>query len=139
MIMLTIHVRKEEKRFIEMMQRQDHSNTTKSEVQFPEVPPELEGVSTEPRSEVFNLERSEYVSPKPRAEVFNLERSRKMFYQALFYVGAFYCTWWAPTLNRLAQMITEEDYFFFMLATTLFAPLQGFMNFLIYRHGPCIA
>lgn len=118
MIMLTISIRTEEKRFIEM-QRQDRSISSVGN---------RRGIPT-----------GSNASKDPRVEAFNLERSRKMFFQALFYVSAFYATWWAPTLNRFIPMITGKSYFFFMLATTIFAPLQGFLNFLVYRHGPCIA
>ena len=121
MIMLTISIRTEEMRFIEM-KRQDDSNRS---------------------------------SPFPRDVAANLERSRKMFYQAIFYVFAFYLTWYVqrkktyvqfntilryscflfvrlvPTMHRISQLISGKSYFFLMLGTAIFLPLQGFFNFLV--------
>lgn len=113
MIMLTTSIRTEEKKFIELKRKND-SNSTRGR----DVPANL---STD-------------LSPPT-----NLERSRKMLYQAMFYLGAFYLTWWAPTVNRIVQLISGKNHFFFVLATVTLLPLQGFLNFLVYRSGPCIA
>ncbi|KAL7526853.1 hypothetical protein ACHAXR_001682 [Thalassiosira sp. AJA248-18] len=116
MIMLTVSIRSEERSSIQMMQK-----------------------NARPQEECSDMPTGHYASPEPRLEVVNLERSRKMFHQAAFYLFAFYLTWWAPTINRMVQMTNGESYYFFMVMTAFFAPLQGFLNFIVYRHGPCVA
>jgi len=76
------------------------------------------------RNDGSNSERFLYASV-------NLQRSRKMFFQAVFYLGAFYLTWWAPIANIFVLVISGKSYFFLMLAVVTFAPLQGFFNFLV--------
>ena len=101
--------------------------------------PEERAIGNEESATTNAFSSSNYIRPAPPPQEFKLERSRKMFYQALFYVGAFYLTWWAPTINRLIQMANGESYYFFMITTAIFAPLQGFFNFIVYRHGTCVA
>ena len=154
MILLTQSIRLEEKHYIELMRCEDvnspdsnrptggveESTETKSSRQSNIIRPipEERAIGNE-ESATTKASSSNYIRPAPPPQAFKLERSRKMFYQALFYVGAFYLTWWAPTINRLIQMANGESYYFFMLATAVFAPLQGFFNFIVYRHGTCIA
>jgi len=76
------------------------------------------------RRDGVNSERFRDVSVK-------LERSRRMFFQAVFYLGAFYLTWWAPIVNVFVHIISGKSYFFFLLAIVTFMPLQGFFNFLV--------
>jgi len=131
MVMLTLSIRSEEKRFIEFMQSQNRANkSTRPDEENTESTDNTENDSTPNTSSVPAL--------GPGPESFNLERSRKMFHQAAFYLFAFYLTWWAGTLNRLIQM-GGDSYFFFMVAQTIFTPLQGFINWVVYRHGPCVA
>lgn len=118
MIMLTASIRREEKLCIEMMQMQDSSERSIHQ------------------TEQYTRNDTD-VAPQP--VTFNLERSRKMCYQAFFFLAAFYVTWWAPTINRMLQMIRGESPFYIALATAICTPLQGFFNFIVYRHGPCIA
>mmetsp|Transcript_11307 Transcript_11307/g.21364 ORF Transcript_11307/g.21364 Transcript_11307/m.21364 type:complete len:328 (-) Transcript_11307:395-1378(-) len=87
MVMLTLSVRTEEKRYIELMMRQQSSDdivasNSTEENKRPEVPPRLD----------IDVSTSE--------EAFHLERSRKMFYQATFYVGAFYLAWYVQYFNQ---------------------------------------
>lgn len=165
MILLTQSIRLEEKHYIELMRCEDYpsnsninnnnspdsnlrptegveeSTETKSSRQsnIRRPIPEERAIGNEESATTNASSSSNYIRPAPPPQEFKLERSRKMFYQALFYVGAFYLTWWAPTINRLIQMANGESYYFFMLATAVFAPLQGFFNFIVYRHGTCIA
>ena len=155
MILLTQSIRLEEKHYIELMRCEDDpSNMNSPDSNRPtggveeskssrqsniiRPTPEERAIGNE-ESATANASSSNNIRPAPPPQTFKLERSRKMFYQALFYVGAFYLTWWAPTINRLIQMANGESYYFFMLATAIFAPLQGFFNFIVYRHGSCIA
>jgi hypothetical protein len=55
---------------------------------------------------------------------------RQTFWQALFYLGSFYLTWpilLAVNLSHDAQLIYP-----FMQVIVILAPLQGFLNFLVY-------
>jgi hypothetical protein len=59
---------------------------------------------------------------------------RQTFWQALFYLGAFYLTWpilLAPALITDAGLREGNIYPFYLTVITL-APLQGFLNFLVY-------
>jgi hypothetical protein len=55
---------------------------------------------------------------------------RQTFWQALFYLGAFYLTW--PIL--LASNLNDNagSYYGFVILVFTLAPLQGFLNFLVY-------
>jgi hypothetical protein len=74
-----------------------------------------------------------------KSESFRLERTKKMFYQALLYVGVFYITWIIPTINRIVQMGDGNSPFALAVGTAILAPMQGIWNWLVYRHGPCVA
>ena len=69
------------------------------------------------------------------SEAHRYERSRQTFRQAMFYLGVFYLTWVFQTVNRLYQLITGESVFILLVLHTIFAPLHGFFNFIVYRHG----
>lgn len=86
-------------------------------------------------SEVHDTSRS----PLHREESVKLERTKKMFYQALLYVGVFYLTWIIPTVLRLQQLFSRPIPFWVLVTTACLAPTQGFWNWLVYRHGPCVA
>jgi hypothetical protein len=64
----------------------------------------------------------------PQTAIQTMER--QVFWQALFYLGAFYLAW--PIL--LASNLNEEagGVYPFMIATFTLAPMQGFLNFLVY-------
>lgn len=68
-------------------------------------------------------------------ETHRYERSRQTFRQAMFYLGVFYLTWFFQTVNRLYQLITGESVFILLVLHTIVAPLHGFFNFIVYRHG----
>lgn len=122
MTVLTISIRSEERKSIVMVRAlQEQAKENRTDMESNGDPSHENGM------------------PFSQVEVFNLERSRRMFHQATFYVLVFYLTWWAPTINRLIQMTTGDSYYFFMVATAIFAPLQGFFNFIVYRHGACVA
>jgi hypothetical protein len=77
--------------------------------------------------------------PLHREESIKLERTKKMFYQALLYVGVFYLTWTIPTVMRFCQLLNHPSPFWVIAMTACLAPMQGFWNWLVYRHGPCVA
>lgn len=74
-----------------------------------------------------------------KTESIRLERTRKMFYQAILYVGVFYLTWTIPTVLRFMQVLNCHTPFSVLALTACLAPMQGFWNWLVYRHGPCVA
>ena len=115
MIMLTNSIRAEEKQVIEM-QKQRPSIVELNAIDERRVRAEMAA---------FHYDR--------------YERSRQMFHQAVFYLGVFYITWLFVTINRLIQLINGSSFFPLMVLHSIFGPLQGFFNFIVYRHGPCIA
>jgi hypothetical protein len=74
-----------------------------------------------------------------KEESIRLERTRKMCHQALLYVGVFYLTWTPATANRFYNFAGHPTPFFILVLTAFLAPSQGFWNWLVYRHGPCVA
>mmetsp|Transcript_2191 Transcript_2191/g.4605 ORF Transcript_2191/g.4605 Transcript_2191/m.4605 type:complete len:123 (-) Transcript_2191:115-483(-) len=121
MIILTRAVRREEKQVIEM-QKQTR----------------LRRPSFEREEEIRRGQHLQNYIPQ-REQPVHLERSKQMFYQAVFYVGPFYITYVFATLNRLAQLIGGDSVYAFMLLHSFLTPMQGFLNALVYRHGPCVA
>ena len=120
MIMLTRAVRIDEKRIIEL---QKQSRLRRPSVQLED-----------------DIRREQNLPPVvQREESVRLERSRQMFHQAIFYVGVFYLTWLFATLNRMTQLINGQSYFSLMVLHSILTPAQGFLNFIVYRHGPCVA
>lgn len=62
------------------------------------------------------------------------KKSRAVALQALRYLAVFYVTWMAGTANRLLQLILGQSYFWLMAMHSFFTPLQGFLNFLVYKY-----
>mmetsp|Transcript_20889 Transcript_20889/g.39790 ORF Transcript_20889/g.39790 Transcript_20889/m.39790 type:complete len:122 (-) Transcript_20889:546-911(-) len=121
MIMLTRDVRREEKQAIAIQQQT-----------------RLRRPSFEMVEDVRREQHMQNSIP-PRAQSARLERSKQMFHQAVFYVGVFYVTWMFGTINRLVQLIGGQNNVALMILHSTFTPMQGFLNFLVYRHGPCVA
>jgi hypothetical protein len=120
-LMLTQSVRVEEKKMIEM--REDvRSKVTTNNIDC------TDGTA---------IGESPRVSAPSMAlpDTYRYERSKQIFHQALFYLGAFYVTWLFATINRVYQLITGKSNFALLVLHSVFGPLQGFLNFLIYRHG----
>lgn len=67
------------------------------------------------------------------------ERSQQMLRQAFFFVMAFLVTWLFSSANRLYQLITGKSSFALLIGHSIFGPLQGFLNFIVYRHGKVMA
>ncbi|KAL3790852.1 hypothetical protein HJC23_004482 [Cyclotella cryptica] len=124
MIVLTLSIMKEEKDIIMLRNRSIQARRNSLEAE--------EGTSNE---------NSDNSRPRlPKSESFRLERTKKMFYQALLYVGVFYITWIIPTINRVEQMVNDGNSpFGLAVGTAILAPMQGIWNWLVYRHGPCVA
>jgi hypothetical protein len=55
---------------------------------------------------------------------------RQTFWQALFYLGAFYVTWPFLLASQLIQ--SAQEIYPFTLVVLILGPLQGFLNFLVY-------
>ena len=61
------------------------------------------------------------------------DHSRRFANQAMFYVLSFWITWLFPTCTRVSQFITGgSSSFVFIALFTIFIPLQGFFNVLVY-------
>jgi hypothetical protein len=60
-------------------------------------------------------------------------RSYEVLHQALFYVAAFYMTHLFSTVNRVLQQTRGYTFYPLIVLQTFFDPLQGFLNFLVYR------
>lgn len=61
------------------------------------------------------------------------KQSRKVANQAMLYVGAFYMTWIFGTVTRLVQLTQDgKIYFPIIIMMTIFFPLQGFFNCIVY-------
>mmetsp|Transcript_44821 Transcript_44821/g.136870 ORF Transcript_44821/g.136870 Transcript_44821/m.136870 type:complete len:278 (-) Transcript_44821:1150-1983(-) len=59
-------------------------------------------------------------------------RTKKVAHQALYYIGAFYLTWFFGTANRLQQLVSDDPIFGLMLMHSVFVPMQGALNFMVY-------
>lgn len=125
MIMLTLSVMKDEKEIITLRNRSIEARR-KSYIEEQEDPSDRTGENN-------NSERR-----LRKTDSFRLERTKKMFYQALLYVGVFYITWIIPTINRFMQLIRGSSVFALLVLSAFLAPMQGFWNWLVYRHGPCV-
>ena len=122
MIMLTRSVKVEERRIIEMQKTirarrpsiiQRTLDADNDDIPQPRIP-----------------------TPAVLSETHRYERSRQIFHQAVFYLGVFYMTWLFLTVNRLYQLISgNSSNFVLLVLASLFGPLQGLMNFIVYRHG----
>ncbi|KAL7550167.1 hypothetical protein ACHAWF_013408, partial [Thalassiosira exigua] len=64
-----------------------------------------------------------------KAQLSNHKRIQK---QAFFYVGAFFVTWFFPTIFQLAIVIGGEYPFTLMFLTALFVPIQGLLNLIVF-------
>lgn len=66
-----------------------------------------------------------------REESFELERTKRLFRQALLYVGVFYITWVVPSITSLIKISSQktvEPPFFVLVLICLLEPMQGFWN-----------
>mmetsp|Transcript_30894 Transcript_30894/g.55983 ORF Transcript_30894/g.55983 Transcript_30894/m.55983 type:complete len:333 (+) Transcript_30894:115-1113(+) len=122
MIMLTRSVKVEEKIIIEMQ------TEIRSRPNFNQID-----------SSALTDEQPRAPAPIALSETYRYERSRQMFHQAVFYLGVFYITWLFVTINRMYQLITGESNFPLLVLHSIFGPLQGFLNFIVYRHGQITA
>lgn len=76
-----------------------------------------------------------YRNWKERKALYQQEnpKSTQVFHQALYYLGAFYMTHLFSTVNRILEQTRGESYFPLVVLHSFFDPLQGFLNFLVYR------
>jgi len=125
MMMLTRSVRVEEKRIIEMQ--------TEIRSQMPITS------TNQAEASAVTVEQPTVSVPIALYETHRYERSRQMFHQAVFYLGVFYITWLFVTVNRMYQLITGANSFPLLVLHSIFGPLQGFLNFIVYRHGQITA
>ena len=60
-------------------------------------------------------------------------KSNMVMWQAFRYVSVFWLTWLFGSINRLLQL-AGRNVFWVMVLHALFVPLQGFLNFLVYKY-----
>ena len=78
-------------------------------------------------------EEGESVIPKPPAEQQDESHvASEVFWQAFYYVLAFYITWIAPTVLRMLQTIEKPVPYYVIMLMGILLPMQGFFNFLVY-------
>ena len=63
------------------------------------------------------------------AQLSNYKRIQK---QAFFYVGAFFVTWFFPTIFQLVIVISGKFPFSLLFLTALFVPIQGLLNLIVF-------
>ena len=66
------------------------------------------------------------------------ERSRKVASQAFFFMGAFFLTFLAGSINRFTQLVSGKSIYALLVLHCVFAPAQGFFNFLVYMRPKMI-
>eukprot|EP00566_Odontella_aurita_P015228 CAMPEP_0113537112 /NCGR_PEP_ID=MMETSP0015_2-20120614/6645_1 /TAXON_ID=2838 /ORGANISM="Odontella" /LENGTH=339 /DNA_ID=CAMNT_0000436571 /DNA_START=145 /DNA_END=1164 /DNA_ORIENTATION=- /assembly_acc=CAM_ASM_000160 len=59
-------------------------------------------------------------------------RSKQIAFQGILYVGAFYITWFFPTLQRVLELADKESFFLLEFFDATLLPLQGLLNMCIY-------
>jgi hypothetical protein len=90
-------------------------------------------------------EHSKRNDPTPtlyREESFRLERTKVLFRQASLYVGAFYISWFIPSITsiiRIGVQRMDKPPFAVLVLVCIFEPMQGFLNCLVYRYCPMMA
>jgi len=145
MVLLTLSVRKDEKDVISMMRDEERrrqqqqldvsvhdNNGNDQELDQPDG--DLNHTNDR-NNDAIN--RPQFV----KEASIKLQRTKQMFRQALLYVGVFYLTWTLPTVGTLIrESDADKPIPFSILAMVNFlVPLQGLWNWLVYRHGPCVA
>lgn len=63
------------------------------------------------------------------AQLSNYKRIQK---QAFFYVGAFFVTWFFPTIFQLVIVTSGKFPFSLLFLTALFVPIQGLLNLIVF-------
>ena len=67
-----------------------------------------------------------------------LKKSRQIAVQAAYYVGAFYATWFFPTVFQLVLVTSGDLYFALLFLTAFFVPTEGLLNLMVFvrpRYG----
>lgn len=59
------------------------------------------------------------------------KKQKEVARQAYLYIGGFLMVWTIPTVNRILQFF-DMRFFPLVLLHSIFSPLQGFVNFLVY-------
>lgn len=75
---------------------------------------------------------SDTASPPKSSCDDNRRKTRQVANQALLFCGALYLTWIFTTLTRIFQTVQGITYFPLLVLMSIFFPLQGFFNCLIY-------
>ena len=132
-IMLTRSVKRDEKVIIEM-QKQIRAQRPSFVQQVQDMQNQIESTNS-----IGCDEQARVSAPLAMLETHRYERSRQIFRQALFYLCVFYITWLFATLNRMYQLITGASSYPLVALHSFFGPLQGFLNFVVYRHGQLTA
>lgn len=60
------------------------------------------------------------------------ELTKRAAAQGVYYVGAFYCAWFFPTVYQIDIVAFGRVHPALMLLTSFFVPIQGFLNLIVY-------
>mmetsp|Transcript_55292 Transcript_55292/g.83662 ORF Transcript_55292/g.83662 Transcript_55292/m.83662 type:complete len:464 (+) Transcript_55292:119-1510(+) len=85
----------------------------------------------ETNSDKYRFRNGKAVSAEDRLK--RRAKSRRVMNQSFYFVGAFFLTWIFGTITRLIQTISGLVYYEIIVLMTIFFPLQGFFNFVIYK------
>lgn len=61
-----------------------------------------------------------------------LKKSKQIAVQAAYYVGAFYATWFFPTIFQLVLVTKGKVFFALLFLTAFFIPIQGLLNLIVF-------
>ena len=142
MVMLTLSVRKEEKTVVEtrdMSIENASGSGYSSSINNGDLILNNSHEDSNLNQTIHTVHQIPRIPQLKKEESIRLERTKKMFHQALLYVAVFYVTWTIPTVEGILRKSSGQHIFFLSVLTCILLPMQGFGNWLVYRHGPCFA
>ncbi|KAL3815399.1 hypothetical protein ACHAXA_011517 [Cyclostephanos tholiformis] len=89
----------------------------------------MRSVYTSVRRQEMVMERGQFILNDDRDR---LKKSRQIAIQAAYYVGAFYVTWFFPTIFQIVLVTSGEVYFPLLILTAFFVPIQGLLNLIVF-------
>ena len=86
---------------------------------------------------VYMTVRKQEIAMEKRQSVLNddrvrMKKSRQIAIQAAYFVGAFYVTWFFPTIFQLVLVTSGRVYFELLFLTAFFVPIQGLLNLIVF-------
>lgn len=131
MALVFFHVRSVEQKTIKFSLRQSQSHFTSTQMEMIST----NSITDANSSTLESLKASKKEESKAAAKVFKakqkLQLSRRVFNQGMWYLFAFFATWFWPTVTTIFESVGQYHYWILvLLAITL--PAQGFLNWIIY-------